>query len=196
MRFVFPVLLIIVSGGGVALALSDPAWTDLLLLAGPCLVGGLLILVWTGLRGTKPKLRKWAILDGSNVMYWKDRTPHLDAVQDVIIHLEKRGYNVGVVFDANAGYLLAGRYQHDDKLALRLSIPEKNVLVVNKGEPADPRILSMARDMGAIVITNDRYRDWQADFPEIQTSGHLVRGGYGDAGLWLDLSEDQLRSNT
>lgn len=185
MRFVFPILLIAGSASGVALALADPAFADLLLLAGPCLVAGLLILLWTLLR--RSKLRKWAILDGSNVMHWKDGTPRLDSVQEVIIHLEKRGYNAGVVFDANAGYLLAGKYQNDDKLALRLSIPEENVLVVNKGEPADPRILSMARDMGAIVVTDDCYRDWEGDFPEIRAPGHLVRGGYRDGALWLDL---------
>lgn len=185
MRFVVPVLVILISAAGVALALTNPAWTDVLLVAGPCLVAGLLIFVWTVFR--RPKSGKWAILDGSNVMHWKDKTPRLDAVREVISHLEARGYTAGVVFDANAGHLLAGKYQHDDKLARRLSLPEENVLVVNKGEPADPRILSMARDMGAIVVTDDRYRDWAEEFPEIRTPGHLVRGGYRDGTLWLDL---------
>lgn len=62
-------------------------------------------------------------------------------------------------------------------------------MVVNKGEPADPMILKMARDMGAIVITNDRFRDWAIDFPEVRTRGHLVRGGYRDGTLRLDLPD-------
>ncbi|WP_342025477.1 hypothetical protein [Jannaschia faecimaris] len=63
------------------------------------------------------------------------------------------------------------------------------MLVVHKGEPAAPRILAMARDMGAIVVTDDRYRDWADDFPEVRRKGHLVRGGYRDGKLWLNLPE-------
>ncbi|SDZ60416.1 hypothetical protein SAMN05444004_13012 [Jannaschia faecimaris] len=47
----------------------------------------------------------------------------------------------------------------------------------------------MARDMGAIVVTDDRYRDWADDFPEVRRKGHLVRGGYRDGKLWLNLPE-------
>ena len=177
MRLLFLLILTAVSLAGVAVAFVLPGWSDLLLLAGPSFAAALIILIWTMLRPL-PAPRKWAILDGSNVMHWKDKSPDLKAVQEVIIHLEKRGYSAGVVFDANAGYLLAGKYQHDGSLARRLSIPEENVLVVHKGEPADPRILAMARDMGAVVITDDRYRDWVEQFPEVQTKGHLVRGGY------------------
>lgn len=191
MQTAFLGVLTLLASAGVAVAFLVPGWTDLILVAGPSALAGLLLLGWTLLRSRGVgRKRKWAILDGSNVMHWKDGKPGLAAVQEVVIHLERRGYSAGVVFDANAGYLLAGRYQHDDKLALRLSIPEKNVLVVNKGEPADPRILSMARDMGAVVVTNDRYRDWMDDFPEVRTKGYLVNGGYRDDMLWLDLPED------
>ncbi len=43
--------------------------------------------------------------------------------------------------------------------------------------------------MGAIVITNDRFRDWAYTFPEVRRKGHLVRGGYRAGALWLDLPE-------
>lgn len=36
------------------------------------------------------------------------------------------------------------------------------------------------------IVTNDRYRDWVQDFPEVQSPGQLVRGGYRPSALWLD----------
>lgn len=188
MRFVFPILLILASGAIIGISLANPAASDLLLIAGPCLVGGILVLLWTLFRGRTA--RKWAILDGSNVMHWQDQTVSIRPVQDVLAHLRKRGYTAGVVFDANAGYKLSGKYRHDGSLSRTLGLPEDRVMVVNKGEPADPMILTMARDMGAIVITDDRFRDWAGDFPEVRTKGHLVRGGYRDGALWLDLPDE------
>jgi hypothetical protein len=66
-------------------------------------------------------------------------------------------------------------------------------MVVPKGTPADPTILAAARDLGAPVLTNDRYRDWAEAHPEIRTPGHLIRGGYRDGGLHLDLPEETPR---
>lgn len=34
-------------------------------------------------------------------------------------------------------------------------------------------------------MTNDRYRDWQADFPEVAAPGFLIRGGVRDGAVWL-----------
>ncbi|CTQ48584.1 NYN domain-containing protein [Jannaschia donghaensis] len=190
MKITVVILLLTISLLGVTASYVLPGWRDLILIAGPSAFAAFILLVWTVVRRRKPSKvpSKWGILDGSNVMHWKDGAPGLQAVQDVVIALQRRGYGIGVVFDANAGYLLTGRYQHD-KLALRLSLPRDNVLVVHKGEPADPRILTMARDMGAVVVTNDRYRDWDAQFPEVRKPGHLVRGGYRDGTLWRDLPD-------
>ena len=43
-------------------------------------------------------------------MYWRDNTPRLDTLREVLSELAARGYAPGIVFDANAGYLLSGRY--------------------------------------------------------------------------------------
>ncbi len=127
------------------------------------------------------------IVDGSNVLYWKDNTPQVDTLREAIAALRARGYDPGVVFDANAGYLLTGRYQHHDALGRLFSLSEENVMVVPKGTPADPTILAAARDLGAPILTNDRYRDWADTHPEIRTPGHLIRGGYRDGQLRIDL---------
>jgi hypothetical protein len=96
-----------------------------------------------------------------------------------------------VVFDANAGHKLTGRYKHDHALGKLLGLPEARVMVVDKGTPADPTILAAARDLGARVVTNDRYRDWAETHPEVASAGHLIRGGYRDGHLWLDMVEAQ-----
>ena len=118
-------------------------------------------------------------------MHWADDTPRIETVRDVVQHLQGLGFTPGVVFDANAGYLLHGRYQHDGALGKLLGLPRDRVMVVSKGEPADPTILVAARDMSAPVVTNDRFRDWAEQFPEVRRSGFLIRGGYRDGRLWL-----------
>jgi Zc3h12a-like Ribonuclease NYN domain len=62
------------------------------------------------------------------------------------------------------------------------------VTVVPKGSPADPAILAAARKLAAPIVTNDQYRDWVEQYPEVLTPGHRIRGGYRDGVLWLDLA--------
>jgi hypothetical protein len=123
-------------------------------------------------------------------MYWRDNAPRIETLHEVIGHLKARGFAPGVVFDANAGYLLTGVYQHDRAFARTLGLPEDRVMVVPKGTPADPLVLTAARDLGARVVSNDRFRDWTGDHPELTTPGHLVRGGYREGKLWLSLEDD------
>lgn len=136
--------------------------------------------------GRRSRKGPHVVIDGSNVMHWNGETPHLDTLREVVTTLRGRGFQPGVVFDANAGYKFSDRYLDDRHFAKLLNLPSDWVLVVGKGEPADPTILAAARDLGAKVLTNDRYREWTADFPEVATPGHLVRGGYRDGRLWLD----------
>ena len=125
------------------------------------------------------------IVDGSNVMYWKDGEPDLDVVIEVLAKLFSAGLSPGVMFDANAGYLVSERYMHDGAFAKRLGVPKANVLVVPKGTPADATILKAARDMGGRVVTNDRFRDWAEEYPEVLEDGFLIKGGYQKGKLWL-----------
>lgn len=135
-------------------------------------------------RSRRPKAR--VVVDGSNVMHWLNGEPSFEPLRDLVDELKRLGLSPGVIFDANAGYLLVGKYQDDDKLAKHLKLPEDAVVVVSKGTPADQVILEAARDLKAIVVTNDRYRDWAEDYPEIQKPGFLIRGGYKSGKLWLD----------
>lgn len=179
-----PLILLLISLAGVTVAFALPGWSDLLLLSGPMALASLYLLlraVLAGRRGTQQ-----VILDGSNVMHWRDGTPDISTVREVLDLAKMLGMTPGVVFDANAGYLLFEKYLDDGAFARVLKLPPNRVLVAPKGTPADPTILAAARDIGARVISNDHYRDWVEDFPELATPGHLIRGGYRRGALWLD----------
>jgi hypothetical protein len=196
---IVPLILLLLWVAGLALALMVPGLSDLALLAGPMVAASLFLLIRAALRprpAQPPETRgwrvkkpqaKWIVVDGSNVMHWADDTPRIEPLREVLAHLKAQGYAPGVVFDANAGYLVEGRYRHDGAFAKLLGLPEDRIMVVPKGTPADPMILTAARDLGARVVTNDRYRDWAGEYPEVRRAGFLVRGGYRDGRLWLDL---------
>lgn len=175
---------------GVVVAVVLPGWSDLLLLAGSCLVASLW-LCWRGRAKPMPQpAGPHVIIDGSNVMYWKKGTPSIVPVVSAVLKMEAQGFTVGVIFDANAGYKTADRYQGDRAMARQLGLAEDRVLVVPKGVQADEYILSAARDLGARVMTNDRYRDWLDRFPEVAEPGFLIRGGASDAGeVWLEMRD-------
>lgn len=126
--------------------------------------------------GHKPRRGNWIVVDGSNVMHWQDNTPRLAPVLKVIGDLQARGFDPGVVFDANAGWKLFGRYLNEHELGQMLGLPKDQVLVVPKGTQADPYILATAKQFDARIVTNDRYRDWADDHPEVTQPGFLIRG--------------------
>lgn len=187
-----PLVLLILSMISVVIALAVPGWSDLLMAAVPSAIASLFLVALAAFRRPKTSGRapaNWIVVDGSNVMYWKDGTPKIDAVRDVVRHLSSLGFQTGVMFDANAGYLLFDKYQHDRAFSKLLNLPEDRIMVVPKGTPADPFILTAARDLGARIVTNDRFRDWGQDHPEIRKQGHLIQGDYRSGTLWLDVEQ-------
>ncbi len=149
-----------------------------------------LLLRWRSAARQRKKDRSseiWVLVDGSNVMHWLDNKPQLAPVLQVVKHLKALGYVPGVVFDANAGWKLEGRYLHDGDFAKLLKLEPRQVMVVSKGTPADPFLLMTADEFGAKIVTNDRFRDWAEAHPKVKESGFLIRGGYRNTGeFWLE----------
>jgi Zc3h12a-like Ribonuclease NYN domain len=127
----------------------------------------------------------WILVDGSNVMHWQDNVPSIAPLERVVWQLQSFGYVPGIVFDANAGWKLQGRYLRDSQLAFRLGLETRQVLVVPKGTQADPYLLATAKARGARIVTNDRFRDWADQHPEVLEPGLLIRGGVRDGQVWL-----------
>lgn len=209
-----PRTLFLLSAAGVLYALLVPTSRDVLLIAAPCLLASLLIWIRALVAGsgkTNPSKdasaedetdvpntpdagadldpatddQNWIILDGSNVMHWNDTAPDIGIVRTLVRALERHGYSVGVVFDANAGYLISDSYMHDEDLGALLDLPPDRVMVVPKGTQADGFILRAARDFNARIVTNDRFRDWQEQYPETARPGFLIQGGFRDGAPYL-----------
>jgi len=178
-----PLLLLALSAAGIVAAFTVPGWGDVLLLSVPCVVASL----WLSAKAILRRLRPWAVIDGSNVMHWRGGSPSLAPLRDTVATLTARGFRTLIVFDANAGHVLAGRYLSGPALAARIGVRRGRVIVVDKGSAADPVILACARRLGARVITNDRYREWAHAHPEVTRPDFLVRGRYRTGRLHLPL---------
>ncbi len=185
---IVPFVLFVLALMGIA-ASRMPGYSDLLLIAVPSAAASLyLVLRAAARRRAKPPSRpNYIVIDGSNVLHWADNSPQIATVRAVVDRLSKLGFTPGVVFDANAGYKIAGSYMQENALGRILGLPADRVMVAPSGTPADPMLLTAARDLGARVVSNDRFRDWVALHPEVNEPGHLVRGGYRAGKLWLDL---------
>lgn len=157
---------------GLAFFHFGPATALLLLLIGA--MTAVLVLVFRASRGGNDVA--WIVVDGSNVMHWERDIPDIRNVGHVIGALKSEGYAPVVWFDANAGYLIGDRYMGPRMLARMLDLPERQVSVAPKGTPADPLLLKHALALKARVVTNDRFRDWEEQFPKIREAGFLVRG--------------------
>ena len=146
-----------------------------------------LLLVWAiaQAKARWSRRRKPILVDGSNVLHWRNGEPDLALVKQLVQTLTQAGYAPGVVFDANIGYKISDRYLDDTRLAELLNLPVAQVMVSPKGVPADPFLLETARDTGAAIVTNDRFRVWQEEFPDTANASRLIRGGFKDGALFL-----------
>lgn len=149
------------------------------------LLPALLVAIVIGAKALRLRLRSSVVIDGSNVMHWNGGKPRLETVQELVRQMVKRGYQVTVIFDANAGYKLAERYMRSEELARHLGLPHHRVFVMPRGEPADPLLFEVAKSQRARILSNDRFRDWQVLHPESTKDSKIIRGGYNDGRLWV-----------
>ncbi|MBK1635201.1 NYN domain-containing protein [Rhodovulum adriaticum] len=179
----FILLLISLAGAVASVLVWGPVPSLPLLFALACAVGALILLVLAPRKGR----RDYIVVDGSNVMYWDAETPKLETVGHVVKALETRGLVPVIWFDANVGYLVSDRYMGVERLARALTVPSRQVFIAPKGTPADPLLLNGAAVLKARVVTNDRFRDWVADHPQVQQPGFLVPGQVVRGAVRLDL---------
>ncbi|WP_120501956.1 hypothetical protein [Roseovarius sp. EL26] len=130
-------------------------------------------LFWQSRRRSR---RNWIAIDGSNVLYWRNDTPSLHTVRLVLHQLEKEGYHPVIWFDANVGYLIKDRYLGPAPLAKALGLSARQVIVAHKGTPADTLVIEGAKALEARIVTNDRFRDWAEEYPQVGDPALFVRG--------------------
>ena len=155
-----------------------------IILLGIAYFGQRLLLWWSRWReGRAP----WIAVDGSNVLYWQDETPSLQTVREVVDALKRRGMRPVVWFDANVGYLVGDRYLGPIPLAKSLGLSARQVIVAPKGTPADPLVIEGARLLKSRIVSNDRFRDWQDQYPEVRQAMRFLRGSIENGALRLDV---------
>ncbi len=130
--------------------------------------------------------RKTAIIDGSNLYHFGvgrkiGRLP----LGAVVAALRSEGYRIVVFFDANIYFTLRdhGEFPRETKrfsvIILRriFELDAKEIYVVPSGVQADKFILETLSHLPeAFVVTNDRFRDHEADYNFLTTGTQWRKG--------------------
>lgn len=104
---------------------------------------------------------KVAIIDGSNVAHSSEGDQaRLENIRLVSRKLVEEGYQPVVVVDA------ALRHQIDDRTRFEEMVEDGRIKQAPAGTDADYFILSFARELEAVVVSNDRFKDRLDAFPE------------------------------
>lgn len=119
---------------------------------------------------------KRAIVDGSNVAFWEhgQKDPALAPVRAVVECLRAEGVEPHVVFDASIGHRTIGR--NLKKADLRQALGRVRCEIVPAGTVADRRIIDLARERAAVIVTNDLFRDHPDSRPIPKRRGFCVGG--------------------
>lgn len=105
--------------------------------------------------------RHIALVDGSNVAHSSEGDEaRLANIKLVVLKLIEEGYEPVVVADA------ALRHQIDDKEGYERRIEEGKIKQAPAGTDADYFLLSFARELDAVIVSNDLFRDRAEAFPE------------------------------
>ena len=108
--------------------------------------------------------RKTVVIDGANVAY-EERSaggkPKLSNLLKVRRELEERGCEAVIIVDASL------KYDIDDQEQLETLIQSQQIRQVPAGTDADFFIIQFAHELDALMVTNDRYRDYAERFPWI-----------------------------
>lgn len=100
-----------------------------------------------------------AIVDGSNVAHWGNNGfVNLGAVKEIVLFLRKEGSLPFIVFDANIGFKAADRHMDVEELVGALG-GNVDIEVVPSGTVADRRIVELAEQRKATIVSNDLFRD-------------------------------------
>jgi len=109
--------------------------------------------------------RTTAIIDGSNVAHSTEGdSARLDNLRLMREKLIEEGYEPVIVVDA------ALRHQIDDKATFEQMVEDGEIRQAPAGTDADYFILSFARELDGVVVSNDRFKDRLQAFPEARDS--------------------------
>ena len=122
-------------------------------------------------------VRRMAIVDASNVANAAPSArARLSYLHLIVARLRAAGLGVVMVADASLERRIDDRAGYQDLVATGA------IVVAPPATDADRIILGLAREHDALVVSNDRFRQWQEEYPaEIaRRHGFRVRGGVAE----------------
>lgn len=106
---------------------------------------------------------RWALIDGSNVAHATEgagaRLANILLVRDKLV---EQGFEPIIVADA------ALRHQIDEPASYEELVDDGTIHQAPAGTDADYFLLSFARDLGASLVSNDRFRDRSKEFAPVR----------------------------
>ena len=106
--------------------------------------------------------KKVVVIDGANVAY-EERSaggkPRLSNLTRVRRELEERGFEAVILVDASL------KYDIDDQEQMENLIRSQQVRQVPAGTDADFFIIQFSQELDALIVTNDRYKDYADQYP-------------------------------
>lgn len=113
----------------------------------------------------EPDEKDVVVVDGSNVAFAVEgRGARLANIVAVCDKLAAEGYRPLVLVDASL------RHRIDDSDGYEALVDQGRIRQAPAGTDADYFILSFARELGARVVSNDRFRSQGEAFPEVTDS--------------------------
>ena len=137
-------------------------------------------------QGAKITTGSMAVVDGMNLSFEGLSTPSLQQLLEQLTHLVTKFDHVFVVLDRSMRPRLnASEHQLFDQVVAN-GYQGAVFTQVAQGQSADRFILKEARSNGAIVVSNDSFREWQEEFPWILESDRILGATKG----WSDWDFD------
>lgn len=106
--------------------------------------------------------KRMVVIDGANVAY-EERSaggkPKFSNLLRVRRELEEKGFEAVILVDASL------KYDIDDQEQLESLIRSQQVRQVPAGTDADYFIIQFAQELDALIVTNDRYKDYADQYP-------------------------------
>lgn len=113
------------------------------------------------------KSKKKIVVDGANVAYIeksKSGNPKVSNLVAVYQSLKEKGFDPIIIVDA------ALQHKIDDPQKFEKLLENQTVRQAPAGTDADYFILETAKEYHARIVTNDKYEDYQKDYPWIEKS--------------------------
>jgi len=111
------------------------------------------------------------LIDGSNVLFWQGGQAVVDVPELVVRALRARRFVPVIYFDNTIS-------RHLGKGQLEALEILGDVVIAPAGTAADTLLLDACGKGKLQIVSNDHYRDWRQQYPELQ-SKWLVTGSVG-----------------